>query len=151
MHERGIQMRIWAVAVLLFLSFCGLGAKLSFLHLSNHSKVTGREYKRTILGLRGSIFDCNGSQYPMAVSLPARQFYIDPKSVKKEHDVKQIAKTVAASLALDETAVLEKFKQTDSRYIKLGYSLDDHVFEVLSDIKHISGVGSEEFVIRRYP
>ena len=151
MHERGIQVRIWAVAVLLFLSFCGLGARLCFLHLSNHSKVTGREYKRTILGLRGRIFDCNGSQYPMAVSLPARQFYIDPKSVKKEHDVKQIAKIVASSLALDESAVLDKFRQTDSRYIKLGTSLDDHVFEVLSDNKHISGIGSEELVIRRYP
>ncbi len=151
MHERGIQVRIWAVAVLLFLSFCGLGARLCFLHLSNHSKVTGREYKRTILGLRGRIFDCNGSQYPMAVSLPARQFYIDPKAVKKEHDVKQIAKIVASSLALDESAVLDKFRQTDSRYIKLGTSLDDHVFEVLSDNKHISGIGSEELIIRRYP
>ncbi len=151
MHERGIQIRIWIVAVLLFLSFCGLGAKLAYLHLSNHSKVTGREYKRTLLGLRGRIFDCNGSQYPMAVSLPARQFYIDPKSVKKEHDVKAIAKTVASCLSLDEKAVLEKFTQTGSRYIKLGYSLDDHVFEVLSDAKRISGVGSEELVIRRYP
>ena len=151
MHERGIQMRIWAVAVGLFLCFCGLGAKLAYLHLSNHSKVTGREYKRTLLGLRGSIFDCNGKQYPMAASLPARLFYIDPKSVKKEHDVGQIAKRVASSLALDETSVLQKFSQTDSRYIKLGYSLDDRIFEVLSDAKHISGVGSEEIVIRRYP
>jgi cell division protein FtsI (penicillin-binding protein 3) len=150
MHERGIQMRIWAVAVLLFLSFCGLGARLAFLHLANHSKVT-REYKRKLLGLRGRIFDCNGSQYPMAVSLPARQFYIDPKAVKPGHDVRQISKTVAESLGLKEAEVLEKFQQTDSRYVKLGYSLDDRVFEMLSDAKHISGVGSEELVVRRYP
>ncbi len=151
MFERGIQMRIWAVAALLFLSFCGLGAKLAYLHLSDHSKVTGREYKRTLLGLRGSVFDCNGQQSPMAVSLPARQFYIDPQSVKKEHDVRQIAKTVADCLSLKESDVLEKFRQTDSRYIKLGCSLDDHVFEVLSDSKHISGIGWEDLVIRRFP
>ena len=151
MQERGIQIRIWAVAVLLFFAFCGLGAKLAYLHLSNHSKVTGREYKRTLLGLRGSIFDCNGKQYPMAVSLPARQFYLDPKAVKAEHDVRKIAQTVADSLNLDAKDVLQKFSQTDSRYIKLGYSLDDRIFEVLSDTKNISGVGSEEIVLRRYP
>ncbi|MDD3584901.1 MAG: hypothetical protein PHG74_12880, partial [Kiritimatiellae bacterium] len=72
MYDRGIQIRIWLVALSLLLAFCGLGAKLCYLHLSNHSKVTGREYKRVLLGLRGGIYDCNGKQYPMAVSLPAR-------------------------------------------------------------------------------
>ncbi len=151
MHERGIQIRIWFIALLLFASFCGLGAKLCYLHLSNHSKVTGREYKRTLLGLRGGIYDCNGKQYPMAVSLPARLFYLDPKSVKEEHDVRQIARTVAAHLDLPEEEVQRQFRRTDSRYIKLGYSLDDRVFEALSDPKTISGVGAEEIVIRRYP
>jgi cell division protein FtsI (penicillin-binding protein 3) len=152
MLERGIQIRIWAVAGLLFLSFCGLGAKLAYLHLFDHSKVTGREreYKRTLLGLRGGIFDCNGKRYPMAVSLPARLFYLDPKSVKKNHDVRQIAQTVAEQLGLPVPDVLEQFRRTDSRYIKLGYSLDDRVFEALST-NAISGVGSEEIVVRRYP
>lgn len=151
MHERGILIRIWFIALLLLVSFCGLGAKLCYLHLSNHSKVTGREYKRTLLGLRGGIYDCNGKQYPMAVSLPARLFYLDPKSVKKEHDVGQIARTVSQHLGLPEEEVQAQFRRTDSRYIKLGYSLDDRVFEALSDPLTISGVGAEEMVIRRYP
>ncbi|HQL50253.1 MAG TPA: penicillin-binding protein 2 [Kiritimatiellia bacterium] len=151
MHERGIQIRIWFIALLLLVSFCGLGAKLCYLHLSNHSKVTGREYKRTLLGLRGGIYDCNGKPYPMAVSLPARLFYLDPKSVKKEHDVGQIARTVSQHLGLPEAEVQAQFRRTDSRYIKLGYSLDDRVFEALSDPLTISGVGAEEMVIRRYP
>jgi len=151
MHERGILIRIWFIALLLLVSFCGLGAKLCYLHLSNHSKVTGREYKRTLLGLRGGIYDCNGKQYPMAVSLPARLFYLDPKSVKKEHDVGQIARTVSQHLGLPEAEVQAQFRRTDSRYIKLGYSLDDRVFEALSDPLTISGVGAEEMVIRRYP
>ena len=151
MHERGILIRIWFIALLLLVSFCGLGAKLCYLHLSNHSKVTGREYKRTLLGLRGGIYDCNGKPYPMAVSLPARLFYLDPKSVKKEHDVGQIARTVSQHLGLPEAEVQAQFRRTDSRYIKLGYSLDDRVFEALSDPLTISGVGAEEMVIRRYP
>ena len=151
MYDRGIQIRIWLVALSLLLAFCGLGAKLCYLHLSNHSKVTGREYKRVLLGLRGGIYDCNGKQYPMAVSLPARLFYLDPKAVKKEHDVRQIAQKVAQRLDLSEESVLAQFKRTDSRYIKLGISLDDEVFEALSDPKTISGVASEDIVIRRYP
>ncbi len=150
MHERGIQIRVWIVAALLFLSLCGLGVRLAFLHLANHSKLT-REYKRELLGLRGRIFDCNGNQFPMAASLPARQFYMDPQAVKKEHNTRQIAKTVADGLNLKEADVLAKFSQTDSRYIKLGISDNDRIFDLLGDAKHISGIGSEDMVIRSYP
>ena len=151
MHERGIQVRILLVAAALFFALAGVGARLAFLHLADHSKLTGREYRRTLLGLRGRIFDCNGDRFPMAVSLPARQFYLDPQAVKKEHDPRQIAKTVAECLGLQEADVLAKFNQKDSRYVKLGVSLNDKVFDILSDPKHISGVGSEDLVRRSYP
>jgi cell division protein FtsI (penicillin-binding protein 3) len=150
MQERGIQLRVWFVAAMLFLSLCGLGVKLGFLHLANHSMLK-REYKRELLGLRGRIFDCIGDQFPVAVSLPARQYFIDPKAVKKEHDPKIIAKAVAEALGLNEADVEAKFRQTDSRYIKLGISTDDRAFALLADSKKISGVGAEELAIRSYP
>jgi cell division protein FtsI/penicillin-binding protein 2 len=150
MQERGIQMRIWLVAAVLFLGLCGLSARLSYLHLGNHSKVK-REYTRELLGLRGRIFDCNADQFPMAVSLPARQFFLDPKAVKKGHDVRAISKTVAEALGLEESDVLEKFRQPNARYIKLGISTSDQAFSLLSDAKRISGVGAEELPIRSYP
>ena len=143
-------MRVWFVAALLFLALCGLAARLGFLHLGNHSKVK-REYTRELLGLRGRIFDCNADQFPMAASLPARQFFLDPLAVKKGHDVKYISKTVAAALGLDEKEVLAKFNQTDSRYVKLGVSLNDQAFSLLADPKRISGIGAEELVVRSYP
>lgn len=149
MHDRGVQKRIWFVTALLFLALCVLGVKLSYLHLANHTKLI-REYKRTLMGLRGRIFDCNGNQFPMAVSLPARLFYVDPQSFNKEHNKHQIAKTVADALNLNEAEVLAKFNQTDSRYIKLGISDNDRIFDLLGDKKHISGIGSEEIVIRSY-
>ena len=149
MHDRGVQKRIWFVTALLFIALCVLGVKLSYLHLANHTKLI-REYKRTLMGLRGRIFDCNGNQFPMAVSLPARLFYVDPQSFNKEHNKHQIAKTVADALNLNEAEVLAKFTQTDSRYIKLGISDNDRVFDLLGDKKHISGIGSEEIVIRSY-
>lgn len=150
MEERGSKGRILFVASVLFFALIGLSVRLAFLHLANHSKLT-REYKRTLLGLRGRIFDCNGDRFPMAVSLPARQFFLDPQSVRKDHDKKQIAHTVATCLELPEAFVNEQFNRTDSRYIKLAVSLDDKVFETLSDIKNISGVGSEDLIRRSYP
>jgi len=150
MQERGIQMRVWVVAAVLFASLCGLAGRLGYLHLGNHSKVK-REYTRELLGLRGRIFDCNADQFPMAASLPARQYFLDPKAVKKEHDVRYIAKTVAEALCLDQNDVLAKFSQTDSRYIRLGVSLNDQAFTMLADPKRISGIGAEELVVRSYP
>ncbi len=143
-------MRVWIVAAVLFLSLCGLSVKLGYLHLANHSKLK-REYKRELLGLRGRIFDCNGDQFPVAVSLPARQYFLDPQAVKKGHDPKAIAKTVAEALGLEEAEVAAKFTQTDSRYIKLCVSTDDRAFALLADTKNISGIGAEDLAIRSYP
>lgn len=151
MHERGILIRAWLVSAVFILCFIRLGCKLAYLQLSNHSKVTGREYKRTLLGLRGSIFDRNGDRHPMALSLPARQFFIDPKSVKKEHDVNAVSKVVADSLGLAESEVLAQFRRRDSRYIPVARSTDDRVYETLSDKSLVSGIGSEEITIRHYP
>lgn len=150
MHERGIQLRVWLVAALLFLALCVLGVRLGYLHLANHSKLK-REYTRELLALRGRIFDCNDDQFPMAVSLPARQYFLDPKAVKKGHDPKAVAKIVAEALGLEEADVAAKFRQTDSRYIKLGISLNDEAFALLADAKHVSGIGAEELAIRSYP
>ncbi|HOE61207.1 MAG TPA: penicillin-binding protein 2 [Kiritimatiellia bacterium] len=150
MHDRGIQMRILLVTAALFFALLGLASRLAYLHLANHSKLT-REYRRTLLGLRGRIFDCNGDRFPMAVSLPARQFFLDPKSVKPQHDKKQIAETVAACLGLEADEVYAQFARTDSRYIKLGVSLNDKVFDLLADPETISGIGSEDLVCRSYP
>jgi len=132
MHERGIQVRVWLVAALLLLSLCGLGVRLGFLHLANHSKLK-REYTRELMALRGRIFDRNGDQFPMAVSIPAKMYFLDPKAVKKNHDPRAVAKVVAEALGLEEADVAAKFRQTDSRYIKLGVSMNDQAFAILAD------------------
>ncbi|MDR2850148.1 MAG: penicillin-binding protein 2 [Verrucomicrobiota bacterium] len=150
MSERGILVRSWIVAGLLLLSFCGLGVKLAYLHLSNHSKMVGRVFTRELVALRGGIFDRNGKRYPMAMSLPASLFFVDPKTVKKEHDIRNIARTVSEQLGLPEADVLEKLQRTDSSYIKLGYSFDERVIAALTT-NTISGIGVEEIVLRRYP
>lgn len=152
MQERAEHNRVWFVAVVLFCALCGLSARLAYLHLANHSKLNDFEYSRQLLGMRGRIFDSNGTQFPMAISLTARQYFVDPKSINKKHDPKYIMRTVATALKLPIEEVTECFSRTNSRYVKLGGpTCDDVAFAMLSTNKMLSGVGSNETIIRSYP
>lgn len=152
MQERPEHNRVWFVAAVLFCALCCLAGRLAFLHLANHSKLNDIEYSRQLLGMRGRIFDSNGTQFPMAISLTARQYFVDPKSIKKDHDQQYIIQTVASALKLPIDQVTESFNRTNSRYIKLGDpTCDDNVFATLSTNKLISGIGSDETIVRSYP
>lgn len=149
MHERGTLLRVWRVAAGLLLLLTLLGVRLGYLQLADYSRLR-RGYMEKLLGLRGRVFDCNDKQFPMAASLPARHYFLDPQSIKPTHDRKVIAKTIAEALGLDEADILQKCAQTNTQYIKLGISLDDRVHALLTDSKRISGVGAEDCVVRSY-
>jgi cell division protein FtsI/penicillin-binding protein 2 len=152
MQERPEHNRVWLVAAVLFCALCSLGGRLAYLHLANHSKLNDVEYSRQLLGMRGRIFDSNGTQFPMAISLTARQYFVDPRSIKKIHDKQYIIQTVSSALKLPIDQVTECFSRTNSRYIKLGIpTCDDNAFALLSTNKHLSGVGSDETIVRSYP
>jgi cell division protein FtsI (penicillin-binding protein 3) len=152
MQEREERKRVWFVAALLFIALCCLGGRLAYLHLANHSKLNNFEYSRQLLGMRGRIFDSNGTQFPMAISLTARQYFVDPRSISKKHDPGYIMRTVATALKLPMEEVQAAFSRTDSRYIKLGEpTCDDVAFAMLSTNKLLSGVGSTETIVRSYP
>lgn len=152
MQEREERKRVWFVAALLFVALCCLGGRLAYLHLANHSKLNNFEYSRQLLGMRGRIFDSNGTQFPMAISLTARQYFVDPKAVNKKHDRAYIMQTVATALKLPLEEVQAAFDRTDSRYVKLGEpSCDDTAFAMISTNKLLSGVASTETIVRSYP
>ena len=152
-----MRFRIWMVAGLIVCALLGVAGKISYLHLHNHSKMAGREFTRPLLGLRGGIYPRGGKTYPMASSLPAYLYFIDPTSVnwKKGHDPRQIAKVTSEALGMDEETVFSKFwalnKQGETnRYNRLGVSFDNDVFAALST-NTISGIGIEKVAIRNYP
>jgi cell division protein FtsI (penicillin-binding protein 3) len=152
MQERPEHNRVWFVAALLFCALLGLGGRLAYLHLADHSKLNDFEYSRQLLGMRGRVFDSNGTQFPMAISLTARQYFVDPRSIKKIHDKQYIIRTVSSALKLPIDQVTECFSRTNSRYIKLGDpTCDDDAFSLLSTNKFLSGVGSDETIVRSYP
>lgn len=149
MYDRDVFGRIIFFTVLLLLVFCGVGAKLTYLHLFDHSKVTGRTYKRELQGVRGSIYDRNGDTHAMAISLTARQYFFDYKAVSKKHKLEEIAQYAAPWLEMDSAELLKQFKRTDSRYIKLGVFEGEKVYVALTT-NIISGIGNEEVTVRRY-
>ncbi len=153
MKERGMLYRIAAVALVLFLGLLGLIGRLGYLHLGNHSKIAW-EFNSETLGLRGTIYDCYGTSYPMAVSLPARLYFIDPQAVNKKHThkINEMAKTVAACMKLPVEQVLSYYAPTNaSRYNKLGITSDDRIYDILGNKTNISGVASQDITIRTYP
>ncbi len=150
MVDRWVKIRILVVASLLAVWLVGLVARLGYLHLANHSRLT-REWGRELTAHRGAIYDRTGTEQPLAVNLPAWRVYLDPKLVNPRHDRVRIASRLAGILGLDTDLVLVNLKRTDSRYIPLAISLDDSVQTLLTNKAEISGVAAEELVVRRYP
>lgn len=150
MHDRADRLRIWVVVALLMLVLSGLGGQLCSLHLGNHSKVS-RDWETTLLARRGTIFDRNGRENPMAASLPGRMFFMDPTQINPKHDRAQLAARIAEALNMDVNRVITAMNRTNSRYVPLAVSLDDAVFERLADKQTISGIGWEAKVVRSYP
>lgn len=150
MHERADRLRIWFAAVLLMLMLGGLAGQLCSLHLGNHSKVS-RDWETTLLARRGTIYDRNARENPLAVSLPGRMFFLDPTLVNPKHDRIQLVGRIAEILNMDVNRVLAAMNRTDTHYVPLAVSLDDRVFEQLADKQNISGVGWEAKVVRSYP
>jgi cell division protein FtsI (penicillin-binding protein 3) len=145
-------VRIWVVFVFFLALFGVEGMKLAYLHLGDHSKIQPRKYTQTLVGKRGRIYDRNGTSCPMAYSLPAWQFYLDPYSVKTNHNQEAIAQAIATNLDLDIGWVREQFGRTGwgSHYIKLAVSQNDRVYRNLMT-NTLSGIGATDLVVRRYP
>ena len=142
---------IWLAAGLL-LVLVYLGGRLGSYHLCDYSR-SPNEATRDLLGIRGTIYDCNGSQIQMAVSLPAWQFYIDRHQINRKHKPELIIDTVADMLDVPREEVASRVFGTSSWGEKpLGVSSDQFVHETLVKApKLISGVRAHDIAVRTYP
>lgn len=150
MYESSTKKRVIFIAAILLLLFSVLGGKLAWLHLGNHSKLSGRDYKMTTPALRGTIYDRYGKHNPLVMSLTARLYFFDHETVDKKHDLEHIIAVMAEALELDPAETAAKMRQPKSRYVKLGVTSDSDVYERLKQ-DDISGVSWEPVVERRYP
>lgn len=150
--NRGDKLRILATVLGLFAFLAWITYRLCQLHLGNYSgKIESRNFQQELVALRGTIFDCNGTQNPLAISLPGRLVFIDPKTIKPEHDKLVIAEHLAQALNLNVDKILNDLNRTDSRFIRLAVSTDDAVFHLIADKSTMSGIGAQPQIIRSYP
>ena len=147
----GRNWKFWTVVVLIMAAALVVGWKLVNLHLTQISK-PNYDLFRVIPAPRGAIYDANGKQCPMAVSIPVWEYRVDPKAVnvQRGHTPESVSTNVSAALNLPYDEVLAKFRRTDSRYIPLAVSYDDEAHSVLADSKRVSGISIEERQVRRY-
>ncbi len=150
--NRGDKLRILFAVSLLFVFLAWITVQLCRLHLGLYAgQIESRNFEQELVALRGTIYDRNGRQNPLAISLPGRLVFIDPQSVNPRHDKLQIAERLAQALQMDVDQILLALNRTDSRFIRLTVSTDDEVFSLLSDKKRISGVGLQPRTVRKYP
>ncbi|MCL2104667.1 MAG: penicillin-binding protein 2 [Kiritimatiellaeota bacterium] len=145
----GEKFRASLIAGFLFVALGGLGARLGYFHLANHSRVE-RPYTQKLLGLRGRIFDRNGAL--MAASLPMWRFFVDPQAVHPKHNKTFIINTVSDMLDVPRDEVAALFAKTNARNQALCVSTSQSAHKVLlCDPKNISGIGAKEVAVRIYP
>jgi cell division protein FtsI (penicillin-binding protein 3) len=150
MHEHLVQWRIWLIGLLLVLAMAILTVRLCFLHLGDLDPVT-RPWEMKLIARRGTIYDRNGENNPMAVSLSFHQAFIDPKDVKAKHDKMAIAKLLSERLNLKLDTIVTCFSKTNSRHQVLPPLVDDRVCREIATNKHVSGVNWEDRAVRTYP
>lgn len=141
--------RLVLVALMPLSMLIAATASLCHMHFGNHSRIR-RETTFTRQGLRGGVYDRNGSDFPMAVSLPGRRFSLDPKSVKPEHNREQMARIIGEFFNRPYSEIVELYARTNSRYIYLGTSLDDAVYTTLTNRNNFSGLSIEDEEVRHY-
>jgi cell division protein FtsI (penicillin-binding protein 3) len=174
--------RNWAlfITTVFVCGFVAVGYKLCVEHLAipDDQATETRLYENKLLGLRGKIYDRNGQQHPMAMSLVTRMYFVDPhaNSVIKEHrtNLVQVVTNLAAALSMDvgevwdkyltispddytakllnkdDPVLWEKLRQRNRRNV-LRESADEYAFSVMTNRNLVSGVGIENKVVRSYP
>jgi len=146
------RIRIAIAVSLLSVFILWIAFRLCQLHLGNYAgRIESRNFEQELVAMRGTIYDRNDRENPLAISLPGRLVFIDPQSVSEKHDKLDIAVKVSQALDMDIDQILISLNRTDSRFIRLTVSTDDDLFALLADKTSISGIGVQPRTIRKYP
>lgn len=150
MNDRGIVARIIFIILLLSLSWMVLIGMLAYLQLGNHKNIR-YTYTSKTLGMRGTIYDRNGTKYPMAASMNAWRIFLNPREFSPSNDVPAISRILGEKLGIPAREIEEKFSRVNAKYIKLGDTADRETYEWVRTNKMTHGVGADQIIVRRYP
>jgi cell division protein FtsI (penicillin-binding protein 3) len=141
--------RLVAVFVTLSLGLGGILARLAFLQVKDARAYEVRAFRQrvhtiTLPAVRGSLLDRHGKQ--LALSLPAKDVYADPRYVK---DAGRTARVVSRTLAISRRAVLHALREKTT-FVYLARQVDAGVAAGLES-KDLPGIGFLDDAKRYYP
>ncbi len=159
MALRDENVRFWLPVVILiaFALFCS--QKVIRTHLEEGT-APSYEFKKSIPGRRGSIYDTGTSACPLVKSVPVWEYRLDPVALtnavvrpkKGAAPLKpeEIVRTIAEALELDYGKVLKMSQNTANRYQYLAQSSDSEAHAILANSRRVAGVVIENKQVRQY-
>ena len=161
MRIRGdIILHFWLPVAGLWLFAANSAQKLVRVHLGTDVDSVNYIFTRQLPAHRGTIYDVTGSDCPLAKSIPVWEYHLDPVSmtnrvVRRPHEPprppKAIVRTIAKSLGLEYSKVLEMSMNSKKRYQFLAVSSDPDVHRTLTDSTLVAGIAVDERQVRQYP
>jgi cell division protein FtsI (penicillin-binding protein 3) len=149
MSRRPPAGRLVALFVIMALAFSGVAARLILLQIreADAYNALAREQRIRTISLpaaRGSILDRDGHE--LALSLPARAVYADPRLVEDPLDTAEVLAPV-----LDQgVGTLRQALETDSAFVYLARRMDPGVARRIEELK-LPGIGFLDESKRHYP
>lgn len=147
------QWRFWLLSALLGICMTGLGARLAFLHLGEHSGLVERirkirRYEQELVVSRGGILDRNG--VPLAQDLTVKNVCADPQRINEKGLTFFIEKQLGRVLGTDPADTHKRLQRFKSRFQYIKKAVDLDTADQIAAMK-LPGVFFEETSKRIYP
>lgn len=160
MPMRGENKRFWIPVVLLALFAAYTSQKLIRAHVDPEVEPLRYDFTRQLPAIRGSIYDCFGTDYPLVKSVPVWEYHLDPvaltncvvrpKGSKIPRTREEIVGTIAEALGLKVEKVMAMSQNSAKRYQFLSVSSDPEAHRQLCDSHRVAGVVIEDAQVRQY-
>jgi cell division protein FtsI (penicillin-binding protein 3) len=137
------------------LVFSGLVVRLGFLHLGAATSTLERIHekrmtRRNLFAERGQIFDCNGGENVLALSVAARDVALDPGVLAAKTNRAAVVASLADVLDLPAEEISSLLVDSDRRFAYLGRSVAEEKAQQLQKMR-LPGVILQETRVRYYP
>lgn len=155
MTEKRVRFRFAVVAAVLTLALIGLGVRLAFLHLGTQeatraSVQRSRRVERKILAGRGNLFDCEGRQNILALTLAVKDVCADPSVIVKSDHVLETSAKLADELDVPADVLAVKLSRPDLKFAYVKRFVREEELEGLWKAQ-LDGVFFRESTVRYYP
>ncbi len=151
MTDRLIRERMLLCSVGLIVGMLGLGTRLGFLTLTNHSgPLPPNDTRRSLLAGRGRIFDRRGFDAPLALNLVVKDICADPRLLAQSNLLLRAADLLSGTLHVPADELFERLRHPERRFAYVKRHIPEtEALPVLN--LGLPGIFLRDAVIRHYP